>query len=60
MNKGNDRHIPSDYNISYFIHEDDLNKLDQSHKRVERYLFGLAAGLLIALIVSNAYWIILT
>lgn len=49
--------IPGDYNIPYFIHQDDMNKLDQSHKRIERWLFGFAIGLFIALVGTNAYWI---
>ncbi len=53
---GNDRPIPASYNVSYFVHEDDMNKLDQSHKRVERWLFGLGVLLLLTLVASNAYW----
>lgn len=49
--------IPSDYNVPYFVHQDDMNKLDQSHKRVERWLFGFAIALFVALIGTNAYWI---
>ena len=34
-----------------------MNKLDQSHKRVEKWLIGFAVALFIALVGTNAYWI---
>lgn len=49
--------IPADYQIPYFVHQDDMNKLDQSHKRIEKWLIGFAVALFIALVGSNAYWI---
>ena len=49
--------IPSDYEIPYFVHQDDMNKLDQSHKRIEKWLVGCLVGLFIALVATNAYWI---
>lgn len=49
--------IPADYNIPYFVHQDDMNKLDQSHKRVEKWLFGFAIALFVALVGTNVYWI---
>lgn len=49
--------IPADYQIPYFVHQDDMNKLDQSHKRVEKWLIGFAVALFIALVGTNAYWI---
>lgn len=49
--------IPADYNIPYFVHQDDMNKLDQSHKRVEKWLIGFAVALFVALVGTNAYWI---
>ena len=49
--------IPADYNIPYFVHQDDMNKLDQSHKRVEKWLVGFAIALFIALVGTNVYWI---
>lgn len=52
-----DNPIPADYNVPYFVHQDDLNKLDQSHKRVERWLAILCIIIFIALIGTNGYWI---
>ena len=49
--------IPADYNIPYFVHQDDMNKLDQSHKRVEKWLIGFAIALFVALVGTNVYWI---
>lgn len=49
--------IPADYNIPYFIHQDDMNKIDQSHKRVEKWLLALCIIIFIALVGTNAYWI---
>lgn len=56
MNKTNDK-IPADYNIPYFVHQDDMNKLDQSHKRIEKWLIGFMVGLFVALVGTNVYWI---
>lgn len=52
-----DKPIPSDYAIPYFIHADNMNTLDQSHKRVERRLFMAEITLFLMLIISNAYWL---
>ena len=49
--------IPADYKIPYFVHQDDFNRLDQSHKRIEKWILGFAIALFIALIGTNAYWI---
>lgn len=49
--------IPADYNIPYFVHQDDMNKLDMSHKRVEKWLFVLIFVIFIALVGSNLAWI---
>ena len=57
LNIENDKHIPADYQISYFVHQDDMNKLDMSHKRVEKWLFALCIIMFIALVGTNAYWI---
>ena len=51
-----DKHIPADYNIPYFVHQDDMNKLDQSHKRVERWLIALCIIIFVALIGTNGAW----
>ena len=47
-----------DYQIPYFVHEEDMNKIDMSHRRVEKWLFILCFALLVALIGSNVGWII--
>lgn len=39
--------IPGDYHIPFFVHENDMNMLDMSHKRVERSLISLIIGLLV-------------
>lgn len=57
LNIENDKKIPADYQIPYFVHQDDMNKLDQSHKRVEKWLIGFCIALFIALVGTNAYWI---
>lgn len=57
LNIENDKPIPADYQIPYFVHQDDMNKLDQSHKRVEKWLFALCIIMFIALVGTNAYWI---
>lgn len=49
--------IPADYKVPYFVHQDDMNKLDMSHKRVEKWLLGLTIAIFIALVGTNAYWI---
>lgn len=56
MNKTNDK-IPADYNIPYFVHQDDMNKLDQSHKRIEKWLIGFMVAMFITLVGTNVYWI---
>lgn len=53
----NDKNIPADFNIPYFVHQDDMNKLDQSHKRIERWLMGFLIAMFAALVGTNAYWI---
>lgn len=57
LNIENDKNIPANYQISYFVHQDDMNKLDMSHKRVEKWLFVLCIAMFIALVGTNAYWI---
>lgn len=49
--------IPADYQIPYYVHQDDMNKLDQSHKRIEKWLVGFMIALFVALVGTNAYWI---
>ena len=57
LNLEDDKPIPADYNIPYFVHQDDMNKLDQSHKRVEKWLMVLCLVIFIALVGTNGYWI---
>ena len=57
LNIENDKPIPADYQIPYFVHQDDMNKLDMSHKRVEKWLLALCIAMFIALVGTNAYWI---
>ena len=53
-----DKPIPSDYKIPYFVHQDDMNKLDQSHKRVEKWILGFTIALFVALVGTNVAWMI--
>ncbi len=39
--------IPGDYHIPFYVHENDYNKLDRSHKRVERSLIWLLFGVVL-------------
>ena len=48
--------IPADYKVPYFVHQDDMNKLDQSHKRIEKWLIGFMIAMFIALVGTNVYW----
>ena len=57
LNIENDKPIPADYQIPYFVHQDDMNKLDMSHRRVEKWLLALCIAIFIALVGTNAYWI---
>jgi hypothetical protein len=50
--------IPADYKIPYFVHQDDMNKLDQSHKRIEKWILGFAIAIFVALVGTNVAWII--
>ena len=52
----NDKNIPADFNIPYFVHQDDMNKLDQSHKRIEKWLIVLCIIIFVALIGTNGAW----
>ena len=56
LNLEKNKPIPSDYAIPYFVHQDDMNKLDQSHKRVEKWLLVLCLVIFIALVGTNAGW----
>ena len=53
-----DKPIPADYEIPYFVHQDDFNRLDQSHKRIEKWILGFAIALFVALVGTNVAWII--
>lgn len=41
-----DEKIPGDYSIPFYIHEQDMCRLDMSHKRVEKMLIGLLMGII--------------
>lgn len=49
--------IPADYNIPYWVHAEDMNRLDNSHKRIEKLIIGFAIALFVALVGTNIYWI---
>ena len=38
--------IPGDFSIPFIIHEQDMCRLDMSHKRVEKMLIGLIMGII--------------
>lgn len=46
----------ADYAIPYFVHQDDMNKLDQSHRRIEKWLIILCIIIFVALIGTNGAW----
>lgn len=48
--------LPAYYTIPFYIHEQDMNRLDCSHKRVEKFLFILCLVLVVAFIGSNIGW----
>lgn len=52
-----DTPIPADYKIPYFVHQDDLNRLDHSHKRVEKLLFIICLIIFLAFVGTNVWWI---
>ncbi len=49
--------IPPDYNIPYFVHQDDMNKMDMSHRRVEKWHVTIIILLIVLLVATNLYWI---
>ncbi len=49
--------IPPDYNIPYFVHQDDMNKMDMSHRRVEKWHVTIIILLIVFLVATNLYWI---
>lgn len=49
--------IPADYNIPYFVHADDMNKMDMSHKRIEKWILAFAIVIFIAFVGTNVYWL---
>ena len=51
-----DESIPADYQIPYFVHQDDMNRLDQSHKRVEKWLLIVCLVIFLAFVGTNAWW----
>lgn len=53
---GSGHKTPADYNIPYFVHENDMNRLDQSHKRVEKWLVIIIIVIFSAFVASNVAW----
>lgn len=53
---GSGHKTPADYNIPYFVHENDMNRLDQSHKRVEKWLVIIIIVVFSAFVASNVAW----
>lgn len=51
-----DKPIPADYQIPYYVHQDNMNRLDQSHKRVERWLTIICLVIFFAFVGTNAWW----
>ena len=53
----NDKPIPADYNIPYFVHQENMNRMDMSHKRIEKWLITLCIIIFVALIGTNGAWL---
>lgn len=53
----NNSKIPADFSIPYLVHQDDMNKIDMSHRRVEKWLFIMCLVIFIALVATNIFWI---
>lgn len=53
---GSGHKIPADYNIPYFVHQENMNKLDQSHKRIEKWLVIICLVIFVAFVGTNAWW----
>ncbi len=51
-----DTPIPADYKIPYFVHQDDMNRLEQNHKRIEKWLIAFCIILFVAFVGTNAWW----
>lgn len=48
-----DEKIPGDYSIPFYIHEQDMCRLDMSHKRVEKMLIGLIMGIITVVLFAK-------
>ena len=48
-----DEKIPGDYSIPFYIHEQDMCRLDMSHKRVEKMLIGLLMGIITIVLIEK-------
>ena len=53
----NNSKIPADFSIPYLVHQDDMNKMDMSHRRIEKWLFILCLVIFLALVATNIFWI---
>lgn len=52
-----DKPIPANFNVPFFVHEYEINQMNQSHKRVEKGLMLIIILLFLAFVGTNAYWI---
>lgn len=57
LKEKDERVIPADYCIPYYVHESEMNRLDQSHKRIEKWIIILATIIFIAFVTTNVWWI---
>lgn len=48
-----DEKIPGDYSVPFFVHEQDMCRLDMSHKRVEKMLIGLIMGIITVVLFAK-------
>ena len=49
--------IPADYNIPYFVYEDQVGRLEISHNKESKFKNTLIFVLLAILVVSNSLWL---
>lgn len=53
----NNSKIPADFSIPYLVHQDDMNKMDMSHRRIEKWHIVIIILLITLLVSTNIYWI---
>lgn len=49
------KEMPKD--VPYIVHETEMSRMDLSHKRVQTWLFGIIAGLILLLVGTNGAWL---